>query len=323
MRQEIERAVNDLLEAELTAFFGYDPYARSGWNSGNSRNSAYYCKIDTQFGEIEIQVPRDRNGKFHQHTLPDYKQHSDVLEDMVIKLYSKGVTTREIADLIEKIYGSHYSAGQVSNISKQMVPKIEAYHKRSLSDKFFCVHLDATYLPLRRQTFEREAVYIAIGMKQALVEAYPKAHFQRCLVHVMRNIGAKVRVDDREAVMNDFKQIHQQTNKADAVKILHDFYAKWGKLYSHVVRNLKAIEADMLVFYNYPKQIRPSIYSTNMIESFNNIVKRKAKPKAEFPTEQLLDTFIGIQALSYNDRYFNRIHKDFGQVQDTLESYFD
>ena len=117
--------------------------------------------------------------------------------------------------------------------------------------------------------------------------------------------------------------IHQQTNKADAVKILHDFYAKWGKLYSHVVRNLKAIEADMLVFYNYPKQIRPSIYSTNMIESFNNIVKRKAKPKAEFPTEQSLDIFIGIQALSYNDRYFNRIHKGFGQVQDTLESYFD
>ena len=46
-----------------------------------------------------------------------------------------------------------------------MVPKIEAYHKRSLSDKFFCVYLDATYLPLRRQTFEREAVYIAIGIK--------------------------------------------------------------------------------------------------------------------------------------------------------------
>ncbi|PXZ09628.1 IS256 family transposase, partial [Lactobacillus helveticus] len=51
---------------------------------------------------------------------------------------------------------------------------------------------------------------------------------------------------------------------------------------------------DLLVFYNYPKQIRASIYSTNMIESFNNVIKRKAKPKAEFPTEQSLDTFIGI-----------------------------
>ena len=60
-----------------------------------------------------------------------------------------------------------------------------------------------------------------------------------------------------------------------------------------------------------------------MIEFFNNVIKRKAKPKAEFPTEQSLDTFIGIQAMSYNDRCFNRIHKGFGQVQDTLESYFD
>ena len=98
-------------------------------------------------------MPRDRNGKFHQHTLPDYKKHSDVLEDMVIKLYSKGVTTREIADLIEKMYGSHYSAGQVSNISKQMVPKIEAYHKRSLSDKFFCVYLDADLSSIAQTNF--------------------------------------------------------------------------------------------------------------------------------------------------------------------------
>ena len=371
LRKEIQTAVNQLLEAELPAFLGYDPYAKSGWNSGNSRNGIYYRKVDTQFGQIEIQVPRDRNGEFHQHTLPDYKQHSDVLESMIIKLYAKGVTTREIADLIEKMYGSHYSPAQVSNISKQMIPKVEAYHKRKLSDRFFCVYLDATYLPLCRETFEREAVYIAIGirpnghkevidyciapsenvevwtemlqnmrsrglkqvelflsdgvvgMKTALAKTYPKAHFQRCLVHVMRNICNKVRVDDRETIMNDFKQIHRQPNKTAAVQTLHAFYDKWNKAYNHVIRNLKDIEPDLLVFYNYPKQIRPSIYSTNMIESFNNVVKRKAKPKAEFPSEQSLDTFIGIQAISYNDRYFNRIHKGFGQVQDTLESYFD
>ena len=371
MRKEIQTAVNQLLEAELTAFLGYDPYAKSGWNSGNSRNGIYYRKVDTQFGQIEIQVPRDRNGEFHQHTLPDYKQHSDVLESMIIKLYAKGVTTREIADLIEKMYGSHYSPAQVSNISKQMIPKVEAYHKRKLSDRFFCVYLDATYLPLCRETFEHEAVYIAIGikpnghkevidyciapsenievwtdmlqnmksrglkqvelflsdgvvgMKTALARTYPKAHFQRCLVHVMRNICAKVRVDDREKIMNEFKQVHQQTNKEEATAVLHDFYTKWGKVYSHVIRSLKDTEPDLLVFYNYPKQIRASIYSTNMIESFNNVIKRKAKPKAEFPTKQSLDAFIGIQAMSYNDRYFNRIHKGFGQVQDTLESYFD
>ena len=98
-------------------------------------------------------------------------------------------------------------------------------------------------------------------MKTALAKTYPQAHFQRCLVHVMRNICAKVRVEDREAIMNEFKQIHQQANKAAAVDVLHAFYAKWNKSYNHVIRNLKDIKPDLLVFYNYPKQIRASIYS--------------------------------------------------------------
>lgn len=370
-RQKLQQAVNDLLESELTAFLGYNPYERDGWNTGNSRNGAYYRKVDTQFGQIEIKVPRDRNGEFHQHTMPDYKRHTDVLEQTVIKLYSKGVTTREIADLIEKMYGGYYSPAIVSNISKEMIPKVEAYHQRHLSDKFFCVYLDATYIPLKRVTYEREAVYIAIGikpnghkevidyciaptenieiwsemlkgfksrgleqvelflsdgvvgMKEAICQSYPKAHFQRCLVHVMRNISAKMRVDDRKKALDEFKQIHTQSNKEMAVQVLHEFYQNWEKAYKNVVRDLRQVEPDLLTFYNYPPAIRASIYSTNMIESFNNRLKRKTKPKTEFPTEQSLDTFIGVQAMDYNDRYFNRIHKGFGQVRDTLESYFD
>ena len=370
-RQKLQQAVNDLLESELTAFLGYNPYERDGWNTGNSRNGAYYRKVDTQFGQIEIKVPRDRNGEFHQHTMPDYKRHTDVLEQTVIKLYSKGVTTREIADLIEKMYGGYYSPAMVSNISKEMIPKVEAYHQRHLSDKFFCVYLDATYIPLKRVTYEREAVYIAIGikpnghkevidyciaptenieiwsemlkgfksrgleqvelflsdgvvgMKEAICQSYPKAHFQRCLVHVMRNISAKMRVDDRQKALDEFKQIHTQSNKEMAVQVLHEFYQNWEKAYKNVVRDLRQVEPDLLTFYNYPPAIRASIYSTNMIESFNNRLKRKTKPKTEFPTEQSLDTFIGVQAMDYNDRYFNRIHKEFGQVRDTLESYFD
>ena len=79
----------------------------------------------------------------------------------MIQLYSYGVTTREIFDLIEKMYGSYYLAGTVSNISKQ----VESYHQRQLSDKFFCVYLNATYIPLRRDTYQREAVYVAVGIK--------------------------------------------------------------------------------------------------------------------------------------------------------------
>ena len=371
MRTQLEEGLNLLLESELTAFLGYNPYDRNGWNSGNSRNGSYFRQIKTQFGPIKVQVPRDRNGEFHQQTLPAYGQHTDALESTVIQLYSHGVTTREISELIEKMYGSYYSAGTVSNISKQVASQVESYHQRRLSDKFFCVYLDATYIPLRRDTYQREAVYIAVGIKpngnkeiidyriapvenlevwsemiadfkergleqvelflsdgfvgikDMLKQYYPKSKFQRCLIHIMRNISQKVRVTDRAEILNAFKQVHKQTNQKEAETVLHAFYEAYGSKYSRMIKYLRKLEEDMLVFYQYPKQIRPSIYSTNMIESINRMIKRKTNPKSEFPSEESLDNFLGSQVIDYNDRNANRVHKGFGQVADTLESYFD
>lgn len=371
MRTQLEEGLNLLLESELTAFLGYNPYDRNGWNSGNSRNGSYFRQIKTQFGPIKVQVPRDRNGEFHQQTLPAYGQHTDALESTVIQLYSHGVTTREISELIEKMYGSYYSAGTVSNISKQVASQVESYHQRRLSDKFFCVYLDATYIPLRRDTYQREAVYIAVGIKpngnkeiidyriapvenlevwsemiadfkergleqvelflsdgfvgikDMLKQYYPKSKFQRCLIHIMRNISQKVRVTDRAEILNAFKQVHKQTNQKEAETVLHAFYEAYGSKYSRMIKDLRKLEEDMLVFYQYPKQIRPSIYSTNMIESINRMIKRKTNPKSEFPSEESLDNFLGSQVIDYNDRNANRVNKGFGQVADTLESYFD
>lgn len=371
MRTQLQEGLNLLLESELTAFLGYNPYDRNGWNSGNSRNGSYFRQIKTQFGPIKVQVPRDRNGEFHQQTLPAYGQHTDALESTVIQLYSHGVTTREISELIEKMYGSYYSAGTVSNISKQVASQVESYHQRRLSDKFFCVYLDATYIPLRRDTYQREAVYIAVGIKpngnkeiidyriapvenlevwsemiadfkergleqvelflsdgfvgikDMLKQYYPKSKFQRCLIHIMRNISQKVRVTDRAEILNAFKQVHKQTNQKEAETVLHAFYEAYGSKYSRMIKDLRKLEEDMLVFYQYPKQIRPSIYSTNMIESINRMIKRKTNPKSEFPSEESLDNFLGSQVIDYNDRNANRVHKGFGQVADTLESYFD
>ena len=371
MRTQLEEGLNLLLESELTAFLGYNPYDRNGWNSGNSRNGSYFRQIKTQFGPIKVQVPRDRNGEFHQQTLPASGQHTDALESTVIQLYSHGVTTREISEMIEKMYGSYYSAGTVSNISKQVASQVESYHQRRLSDKFFCVYLDATYIPLRRDTYQREAVYIAVGIKpngnkeiidyriapvenlevwsemiadfkergleqvelflsdgfvgikDMLKQYYPKSKFQRCLIHIMRNISQKVRVTDRAEILNAFKQVHKQTNQKEAETVLHAFYEAYGSKYSRMIKDLRKLEEDMLVFYQYPKQIRPSIYSTNMIESINRMIKRKTNPKSEFPSEESLDNFLGSQVIDYNDRNANRVHKGFGQVADTLESYFD
>jgi transposase-like protein len=83
----------------------YERYSYAGINTGNNRNGSYECSFDTKYGQLNLTIPRDRNGRFENHTLPAYGRHSDNLETTVIQLYTKGITTAEIAKLIEKMYG--------------------------------------------------------------------------------------------------------------------------------------------------------------------------------------------------------------------------
>ena len=102
VRLEIETVVNQLLLTELTEFLDYEKYDVIGYNSGNSRNGYYSRTLDTKYGKINIEIPRDRNGEFKQQTVPAYDRRTDSLETTVLQLYSHGVTTSEIADLIER-----------------------------------------------------------------------------------------------------------------------------------------------------------------------------------------------------------------------------
>ena len=129
-RSHLEAAMNDLLKIELTQFLGYEKISILGYNTGNSRNGFYERDLDTSYGRLHIKVPRDRNGYFEQQLIPDYARRTDEPETTIITLYKKGITTREISDLIEKIYGHHYSPATMSNISKAVADQVENFHKR-------------------------------------------------------------------------------------------------------------------------------------------------------------------------------------------------
>ncbi len=88
-RSHLEKAINTLLRTELTAFLDYEKYDRTGFNSGNSRNGSYFRSIKTEYGELTLEIPRDRNGEFKQQTLPAYKRTNDTLETTIIHLLKK------------------------------------------------------------------------------------------------------------------------------------------------------------------------------------------------------------------------------------------
>lgn len=102
-RQHMEKAINNILKLELTEYLNYEKYDRKGFNSGNSRNGYYERSLKTEYGELKLMVPRDRNGEFENQTITPYKRQTDTVESMIIHLYSNGMTTEEISRIIEKM----------------------------------------------------------------------------------------------------------------------------------------------------------------------------------------------------------------------------
>ena len=135
MRMELESAFNELLRNELTVFLDYEKHDPIGYNTGNSRNGIYERKLKTRFGEISVEIPRDRNGEFKQQSIPSYQRSTSDLEAMVIQMYRKGITTSEIADLIEKMYGAHYTPQTVSNMTKMVQEQVQRFHCLTLRQR--------------------------------------------------------------------------------------------------------------------------------------------------------------------------------------------
>jgi transposase-like protein len=164
MRKELEHAINELLQSELTFFLDYEKWDIAGYDSGNSRNGSYAREMVTCFGKISIEIPRDRNGDFQQHTVPRYSRNDGRLEEMVIQMYTKGITTSEISDLIEKMYGSYYTPATISNMTKATEELVKEFHSRALSSRYSVIYGDATYINVRRGSVAKEAMHILMGI---------------------------------------------------------------------------------------------------------------------------------------------------------------
>ncbi|HFU5889446.1 IS256 family transposase [Enterococcus faecium] len=365
-RSHLEKAINTLLRTELTAFLDYEKYDRTGFNSGNSRNGSYFRSIKTEYGELTLEIPRDRNGEFKQQTLPAYKRTNDTLETTIIHLFEKGVTMSEIADLIEKMYGHHYTPQTMSNITKSFTEEVTAFKGRELHDRYAAIYMDATYIPLKRKTVAKEAIHIAVGIRPdgskevlsyaiaptesitiweeilldlqerglknvllfitdglkgmvgAISRFYPKARFQHCCVHVSRNIVHKVCVKDRKEICDDFKAVYQASSKEEANTFLGSMIEKWQKTYPKVTQSLIKNQ-DLLTFYEFPPGIRRSIYSTNLIESFNKQIKKYSHRKEQFQNEESMERFLVSSFDTYNQKFLGRSHKGFQQAEGELE----
>ena len=163
----LKQTMETLMKEELTNVLQYSKYSYEGHGTSNSRNGYYPRNYDTKYCMIKnLKIPRDRNNAFEQQLNPPYARRDDWLETIIIRMYASGVSTREIANIIEKLYGNSYSAATVSNVTDVTLEEIEQRHKCPLKKRYSVIYIDALHLKLRRDTVSSVAVYFILGVDE-------------------------------------------------------------------------------------------------------------------------------------------------------------
>jgi putative transposase len=157
--------IQSMLEAEMDNHLGYAPYERT--DNSNSRNGTKSKTIRSKYGEMDIDVPQDRESTFEPKIVRKRQKDISSIEDKIIAMYAKGLTTRQISEQIEDIYGFEVSEGMVSDITNKLLPEIEEWQKRPLSSIYPIIFIDAVHFSVRDNSIIRKlAAYIILGINE-------------------------------------------------------------------------------------------------------------------------------------------------------------
>ena len=162
VKEFLKEKIEFLLKEEIKNFIKVEHP-----DKGLQRNGYYNRDLDTQHGKIEdLSIPRERQGMFQTQLFQPYQRRDGWLEEAVIRMYQSGMSTREVGKMVEKLIGSSYSAATISKITDATIKDIETWRKRPLKKRYTALFLDALWIKVRRDTVEKEAVYIAMGIDE-------------------------------------------------------------------------------------------------------------------------------------------------------------
>jgi len=157
----LERAMN----AELTHHLGYEKHERSTEKEENARNGSSEKTLETDQGEMVVQVPRDRNATFEPQIVRKHQRRFAGFDDKIVSMYARGMSTREIQGHLEEIYGVEVSPALISEVTDAVVEELKAWQNRALEPLYPIIFMDALYVKIRHEgRVENRAVYVALGI---------------------------------------------------------------------------------------------------------------------------------------------------------------
>ncbi|WP_156456282.1 IS256 family transposase, partial [Abyssisolibacter fermentans] len=165
LKDMFKDALQEMLEAELEVELGYSKGDKKNKQTKNRRNGYTEKTVKTQYGELPLEVPRDRNGDFEPVVVPKNKRNISGIEEKVISLYARGMSTRDIHEQINEIYGIEMSAEMVSKITDTIIPQIKEWQNRPLESVYPFIFMDAILYKVREDgQIRSKAAYIVLGV---------------------------------------------------------------------------------------------------------------------------------------------------------------
>ncbi len=155
--------IKEMMEAEMDEHLGYAKSERS--DSDDYRNEYKSKRINSSYGSMDIQVPQDCRSTFEPQVVKKRQKDISDIDQKIISMYAKGMTTRQISDTLEDIYGFEASEGFISDVTDKILPQIEDWQKRPLSEVYLVLYIDAIHYSVRDNGIIRKlAAYVILGI---------------------------------------------------------------------------------------------------------------------------------------------------------------
>lgn len=165
MQQMMKHVIEAMLDEEMQDHLGYPKYAPEGRGSGNSRNGSSKKTVRTEQSQLEVDIPRDRNASFEPKIVPKGQSRTGIMDDQIIALYAKGMSTREIGSMIKELYDVDISPSLISQVTDRVLDEVVQWQSRPLDALYPIVYLDCIVLKIKEgQQVKNKAIYIALGI---------------------------------------------------------------------------------------------------------------------------------------------------------------
>jgi putative transposase len=163
----IKNLSEQILDAEMTTHLGYEKHSSEGINSGNNRNGNSEKTVKTDFGNVRVKIPRDRNGEFEPTLIKKHERDLGKIDEIIVSLYAKGLSTRDIKSHLEELYGLDVSATLISNVTERIQEVVSEWQSRPLESVYPIVYFDAIRYKVKEDgKVTTKAAYTCLGIDQ-------------------------------------------------------------------------------------------------------------------------------------------------------------